>query len=262
MVPAMQTFALCLQEEFNKRKSRNSGYSVRSFAKQLGISSSYLSKLMNGKKSVSEETFFKIASRLKFEENIIDDLHASLPQFKMQRLDFNEIVVDEFQFIADWYHYAILEAVTLADFKPQATWFAQRLNLPLAKVEAALERLKRLGYLKTNAKGEVLNLVENHTTAHLASPGSACREHERQLLDLAIHSLDDVAIENRDQSSLTLAIPSSRIKEAREKINTFRREMAALLQRKGKRDSIYHLSVSFYPVTEIKQIHKIPRSIK
>jgi len=200
---------------------------------------------------VGEETFAKMASRLEIDQEQVEIYRARLPGFKSEKLSFTPLAADHFQSIADWHHYAILEAVTLHDFDPSPEWVSEKLNISQSKAKEAIERLVRLGCLEMKA-GRLATSVKNHTTVDLPTPTGACREHERQILGLAIRALDDIPIESRDQSSLTLAIPSSRFKEAREKIDQFRGEMASLLQRRGKRDTIYHLSVSFYPVTNPK----------
>lgn len=247
-----ETFPELLREELNQRRAKNPRYSLRAFAQTLGISPSFLSKVLAGKKSLSEETFMKLASRLDLAEESIENMRAGLPGFKLSALTFSPTEADNFQAIADWHHYAILEAFTLNDFEPSAQWLAEKLGLTESKVEAALDRLYRLGYLKKQANGEWDRKIANHTTTHLPTPTLACREHERQVLQLALLALDQTSIAERDQSSMTMAIPQSRFKEAQKKIDDFRREMTALMQRRGKRDSIYHLSVSFYPVTTSK----------
>lgn len=58
------------------------------------------------------------------------------------------------------------------------------------------------------------------------------------------------ALEERLQTSLTLAIPSSKFEEARARIRAFRQEMDVLFDADTDKDLIYHLSISFYPVSE------------
>lgn len=197
----------------------------------------------------SQEMLLKISTRLQLERSKIENLLLECGQKAPDPLQFNQVSLDHFQFISDWHHYAILEAVTLSDFDPSPKWFSNRLGISESKVKEALERLVRLGYLSKNKKGKIEPIVGNNTTTGEAPSAGARREHERQVLELAIEALDRTPVTERNQSSMTLAIPSSRFPEAVEKITRFRREMTALLQRKGERDSVYHLSISFYPIS-------------
>jgi len=110
------TFAIHLREELLRRRANNPRYSLRAFALHLGVSSSFLSKILMGKKSVSETTFLKMATRLKLNHEAIESYRARLPGYKPSRLQFNPVTVVHFQIIADWHHYAILEAVTVQGF--------------------------------------------------------------------------------------------------------------------------------------------------
>lgn len=251
------SFSLLLKEELQKRQSKNPGYSLRAFAKTLGLSSSFISKVLNAKKNVSHETALTIASRLNFDEEIVQNIFASAPNFKLKQMEFDTVAVDEFHFISDWHHFAILEAVTLSDFqvenrKKQIKWFAERLSITEDRASSGVERLERLNLLKTDADGNILGIEKNTTAISSQVPSSANREHERQILEKAVDALEKTPVEHRSQSSMMMAIPASRVDEAKEKIKAFRREMSTFLQRKGKRDSIYQLSISFFPLTKIE----------
>lgn len=252
-----QSFTLILKEELQKRKSKNPGYSLRAFAKSLGLSSSFVSKVLNAKKNVSRETALTIASRLNIDEEVMQIVFSDAPNFKLKQMEFDTVAVDEFHFISDWHHFAILESVTLADFqvesrKKQIKWFAERLSITEDRAGSAVERLERLKLLSTDENGNILGIEKNNTAISSQVPTSANREHERQILEKAIEALERTPFEHRSQSSMMMAIPASRVDEAKEKIKTFRREMSTFLQRKGKRDSIYQLSISFFPLTKIE----------
>ena len=241
-------FNIFLKEELNRRKRNNPGYSLRAFSKQLGLSSSFVSKVMSGQKNISEETLLKISSRLNLASTELG-IFIDQTEENSTETPYKTLAVDQFQFISDWYHFAILEAATLKTFKATPDWISAHLNIPLDVAGTALKRLQRLELIKIGKNLKLESDIKNNTTVSQAAPNSAHTEHERQLLHKAIEALDLYSTEVRSQSSMTLAIPSSRLDEAKDKIKNFRREMTALLQRKGERDSVYQLSVSFFPLT-------------
>ena len=151
--------------------------------------------------------------------------------------------------IADWYHYAILELVTLDSFQPSPKWIAKKLGISLHQASAAIERLQRLEYLETDEQGRWINCSGNNTTVGNDFTAVAFRKLQRQVLEMAVVALEEVPLEDRDQSSMTLAIDSSRLPEIKEELRSFRRHLTEKYQRPGPRDSVYHLGLSFYPVT-------------
>jgi uncharacterized protein (TIGR02147 family) len=250
-----------LRQELQKRKRVNGHYSLRAFARNLGLSSSFLSKVIAGKRSVSQETFYKITSRLNLSQNHTEALFNQ-SSIKVTTPDFEIIKADHFRLISDWHHYAILECATLTDFEPSARWIANRLSISEERAKTGLERLTRLGLLKIDKNGQVISVAQEHYTSGILQtvPSTAHTEHERQVLEGALVALDKFSTERRHQSSMTIAIPESRLKEARDRIRKFRRELTAQLQRRGKRDSVYQLSISFYPLTT-KSNDKITKNI-
>ena len=243
------SFTVLLKEELNRRQRKNPGYSMRAFSKSLKLSSSFVSKVLNGQKNISPKKMLSLASMLNADQDAVEEMITRSPSYKVDNIKFAALAVDQFEYIADWHHFAILEAISLQDFESNPKWFAQRFGITEARADQAIKRLLRLGLLKIDKKGNLSDDVQHRTTIGASVPSTANTEHERQLLQKAIEALDEIPKTERSQTSMTMSIPSSRFKEAREKILTFQREMAAFLQRKGKRDSVYQLSISFYPLT-------------
>jgi uncharacterized protein (TIGR02147 family) len=246
------SFSDILRDELLRRKRNNSSYSLRSFARSLGLSSSFLSKLMNGKRSVSETTLLKLATRIGLSEEQLEVLSSQMVQ-KTNSPEFEAICADQFKLIADWHHYAILECASLFDFESSPTWIANRLSISEERARLALERLTRLGFLKLDKNGKLVAVLKDYSSVTKAGISSANTEHQRQILEGAIAALDVVPTKRRHQGSVTLAIPESRLPEAIDRIRKFRRELMSFLQRKGRRDAVYQLSISFYPLTQNKK---------
>jgi uncharacterized protein (TIGR02147 family) len=237
-----------LSEELAKRMGRNPKYSLRAFAKTLGLSSSFVSKLMNGQRPFTEKTLAKISRHLDLTPSQIARIQESMKDRQKMPLTFQSLDLDRFQMISDWYHFAILELSTIENVVLNPGNVSSLLGISIHESKSALERLERLGLLNNNS-GKGPEPAQSFSTVGPNFTTAATRNQQRQILEMAIRALDSVPFEERDQSSVTLAIPKARVGEAKKKIAAFRREMTELLQRPGKRDSVYHLSVSFYPVT-------------
>lgn len=276
-----QNFTSYLKMELVSRNKKNPRYSLRSFSKTLDLSSSFVSKLLNGKRQLTEETFNKISAQLSLspelashyrnveftnrmsksikdksksyiEGEIDQDLLGESREFNDDDKKFKALSMDQFNFIAEWYHFAILELLTVEGFIVNPNYISAQLNITPLEAQHALDRLFRLGLIKLRktSKGDQVFVSENHTTIGREIATAATLKQQEAFLKMAANALIEIPIEQRSQTSMTMAIPKSRLKEAQKMIHDFRRNMTSLLQRRGKRDSVYQLTVSFYPLTK------------
>jgi uncharacterized protein (TIGR02147 family) len=161
---------------------------------------------------------------------------------------------DQFSAIADPLHYALLSLLETPE-APAAShaWMAGRLRTSSLRVSAALQRLERLN-LVSRAEGRLVPTFESlSTTEDIASP--ALRLSHRTTLEDAASTLDEVALELRDVSSMTMAIDPARLPKAKEMIREFRRQLAAYLEA-GRRTEVYNLNLQLLPVTQVRQGEK------
>ncbi len=249
-----------LKTELVRRCQKNAKYSLRAFAKSLELSPAFVSKLLKGERAFTPKTIDRLSVKLPLHPMQVEHYKAQLKRkknsLKANEVGFRQISLDQFQLISDWYHFAILELVTIKDFQNSPAWIAKQLSISTHEASDALERLLRLGYLKKGPRGQ-LKLVEENSTiigTEIALP--AKQSQQKQILELAMRALMETPVEQRSQSACTMAIPSERIDEAKDIITEFRRKLTALMQRPGNRDSVYQLSVSFFPLTPTKKQEK------
>ena len=227
-----------LANEFSTRSKRNPRYSLRAFAKTLGISHSLLSLVLSGKRPVSK----KLLLRLEEEMGLPQEKHTP------KNVSFNQITLDTFALLADWYHYAILNLLEIPRTPLNEKTISQRLDISRADAGMALLRLERLGLIKKE-KGQWKRcsaplMVENKIST------AATRKHHKQVLEKALDSLENDPFEIRDFSSVTFAVDPKLIPLARKKIMKFRRELMQELESKGNQSEVYHLAVQIYPVSK------------
>lgn len=70
-------YRIILEAEFSQKKARNKRFSLRSFAKFLGVDVSYISKLRAGNMILSPELAAAFAGRLKLQEKVRKDFIIS-----------------------------------------------------------------------------------------------------------------------------------------------------------------------------------------
>ncbi len=246
-------FRLFLREELLRRCKQNPSYSLRAFARTLGLESSYLSKLVRGNRTITKKVVDRIGFKLGLDPDEIDRFKSKIgtdSSTERTETNFRQLAYDSFKLISDWYHYAILELITVEGFRADHKWIAKSLNINVTEVQSALERLVRLGLLEQDKNGKWETHSANNTTINLDYSEAALKSLQQQILEKAIVSLQEIPLDQRDQSAMTMAIDSKLLPEAKKKIRTFRRDLCAFLQDGRKRDQVFHLSVSLYPVSK------------
>lgn len=245
-------FRELLQAELVRRTKQNPAYSLRAFARMLGVQSGFLSKILLGQRRVTATTVRRFGAKLGLSLRDIEHYENITQQNKEESptLNFRQISYDQFQVLADWYHFAILELAIIKDFQPQPKWIARTLGISLATAREAIERLERLHYIEIQPNGSWILREEHSTTLGMAETNAALRQMQRQFLQKALDALENVDIHERDQSAVTMAIDSSRLPEAKEKIKKFRRELASFVSNGKIKDSVYQMSISLYPLMQ------------
>lgn len=249
------SFRVFIQNELIRRTQANPRYSLRAFARSLKMDHSTLVKVLHGKRQLGKRATLSIAAKLGLNPS---EAQALLPTPKNQKDQvedhYQQLTLDSFAVISDWYHFAILELLRIDHFQPQPGWIAEVLGIEEHEAEQAIVRLKRLGLIEVDSEGRWFQPNDAKTTT-TGNPftARAFRNLQRQILQKAIVALEEVPMESRDQTSMTMAIDVQKLPEAKKKITEFRRELAAYLSRGERRDEVYHLSISLYPVSQIQE---------
>jgi hypothetical protein len=248
--PAIKPRVL-LMGELERRSHRNPKYSLRAFARAIGLTPAGLSLVLSGKRQLTLKTGRRIVDRLGLEPNLkgsfLSGCKGSGRYDDSGGSSSRTLELDQFALIADWYHFAILSLIDLKEFKSDFQWIASRLGITLAQAKAAVDRLERMGILDTSSRrwrqvGAPI-LLENQV------PAAAARTHQKQVLEKALESLENDPFESREISSMTFAVDPAQMPLAADEIRKFRVYLMNLLGKKGNPREVYHLAVQFYPVT-------------
>lgn len=215
-----------LQECFVARCERNSSYSLRRYAQVLGIGYSDLSKLLRGKRKITQKMYARLAEKLPLPSHA----HSS----------YEALDQDKFRVVADWYHFAILALARTQAFRSDSGWIARQLGISRAETNAAIERLERLHLLKKGRSGWTVS--KNTTTMTSTATSPALRSLQTQLLQKAVAAIEEVDISERDHASMIMAIDPARMPEAVRRIDAFRRELCAFLEGGVNRTEVYCFS--------------------
>ena len=251
-----------------RRKSRNQSYSLRAFARDLQMSPSSLSAILRGNQSLRENTAESIAQKLNFkfkEKAFLKDLilaesarNEKVREFARQRLKtarktqrYKPLKEDQFRVIADWYHGAIVELVTVRGFDPSPQWIASRLGIDIEEAKASLFLLEKLGLIKKAGGTYVTNPYAYD--AIIERPSAAVRKFQRQVIAMSIASLFEDPGEEREVLSMIVAIPRAQLPEFRQEMRKFVSDFWQRIENVPK-DDLY----SFSQLCPVKNRRKRP----
>lgn len=244
----MQPIQELIQAELLRRKKNNKSYSLRAFAQLLDIPPGRLSEIISGKRVATAAVQQKILKQLGATD-IKNFLDVSVTKnFKFnERKDYHFVPDETFSVLADWYHFAILALMDTASFKNDAKWIAKRLNISVFEATSAVAKLLNVGLIE-NKKGKLVKTNKNLTTSSDIE-SMALRESHKQSLKQAERALDEVQIDLRDITSITMAIDIKKIAIAKKMIKEFRLKMSDFLE-SGPQTEVYNLNVQLVPVTK------------
>jgi uncharacterized protein (TIGR02147 family) len=238
-----------LQNVFIERCRANEQYSLRAFARSLSIPPSSLSEILNERRPISKKLGLKLGKALNMSEEHIDAFNT--PKEKLE-VDYQQLALDSFYVISEWYHYGILQLLKTNNFNNDSKWIAERLGVTISNIDLAIDRLIRIGILEVSQNGKLKDVTDGHTS-HLRSnfTSAQLKDFQIQALEKAIYSLKSVPIDLRDNTSMTFAMNKEAIPYAKEEIKKFRRKLTKKLEDFGEPDEVYQLAISLSPLTNI-----------
>ena len=138
-----------------------------------------------------------------------------------------------------------------SDFRSAPTWIAGRLGLKVATVQAALDRLKRLGVVRQDRSGWLSTAKPRFRTSDDITNSSIQRAHH-QYLDKAREALDKLPVTQRDFTSLMLTLAPEQLPRAKEMIRKFQDDFMAELE-PSPRPEVFQLCIQLFPLTSIAE---------
>lgn len=233
-----------LKEHFNKAKEVNPSISLRAFAKKIEVSPSTLSEILNNKRAIS----------LKIQKKLIKKLGLAVPEkYHIIQGEINlkknqKITLKDFSQISDWYYFAILSLAEIPGFQLETSWVSQRLGITDAEAQNALDQLIKLQLLVPDRDNGSYKAVPFNFYTPTDQSNEDLKEHTRQSLQLAQESLEVDPVEKRDFSTVTLAIPQSKIPMAKKMITDFRKKLSRAVE-EGEKEEVYKLAIQFFPLS-------------
>jgi uncharacterized protein (TIGR02147 family) len=247
-----------LQSRYEALRQKNPQYSIRAFAKKVGLNSGAVSSIFNGKRNVSITLARRLAERLMLDPQERSELFALFPEKRRYKRDatdsldpnYLQLSVAQYRVVAESQHFALMTLMTTKNFKSDPTWIAKRLRISVPKTEQAIARLISIGILEKDAEGNLTRIPEKFRTTDDVADLSIRKSHE-ETLDLAKESLHRETVAQRDFTHTSIAIDPKNLSMAKELIRKFQDDFTQLVET-GNKTEVYRLSMQFFPLTDLE----------
>ena len=224
-----------LNDFFKIKRTKNPAFSVRAMAQLFKTSPAQMSQILSGKRPLSRKFINTLAEKL------------DLPKAN-SKLEFDTIEDDEFKLISDWHHFAILSLSKTSKNKADPRFIANLLGIDYFVSKESFERLRKLGLIEVKEGRFTQTTKPLHTTNDI--PSTAIRKNHKQNLFLAAEKIEEVDVELREFTSMTMAFNMRKLQAAKKLIRKFKTDLYELVSQ-GKCEDVYTFSAQLFPVTKI-----------
>jgi uncharacterized protein (TIGR02147 family) len=259
-----------LTQELKRKQKAHPSYSLRALARDLKVSSSYLSAVLKGKKLVPMHRLGEIAKRLEMDEIRMAQLQraivlTSVPPEQLQLLNRDldghrnplenleqsqPMSKADLKLWSQWYYLPILDLTTCEDFVSDLKWISRRLKVPIGDVSEAIHFLLEKGYL-IEEKGQ-WKKTDLHLRYPCTTPNETIRNFHKEYLLKAIQVMKEQTspeeFSRRVISGMIIASDPKKIAQARQVLETALLEASRILC-EGECTELYQLGVQLYPLT-------------
>jgi uncharacterized protein (TIGR02147 family) len=259
-----------LNFELRERQKKIARFSLRAWSRQVGYKNpSYLSHVLGRKRRLKPEFASKLAANLElkgrslkyFELLVLNQNAATESEQETYRKLMsaarprrgsnatNQLSLETFSLIADWYHWAILEMTDLADFDGDPRAIQRKLcsKVDLKTIQRAIGRLLRAGLLTHDGGGHLVraNKDTNNETEAPAQPEAVIAYH-KQMGELAVKAVAGQPRCDRDFFGSTLTIRRENFEKVQEILKEAHRQVIRYAEHGKTGDDVYQLNTQFF----------------
>lgn len=246
----MSDARLILLQEITERRARNPAYSLRAFARDVGVSPAALSQYLNRKRELSNKNRQSIIQRLSLSpaqaQSFTGKLTRTSKPFSVTQ-SHDVLGEEEFQLISDWISVAIMNLARLKDNVGDPQWIADRLGVAIHEAREAYERLLRFGLIKLS--GHRMQRTARPFVTSTDVPSAAIRRFHGGLLRRAESALLNLPVSERDITAITMPTDPAKLKEAKKILQRTRHRISKLLD-SAEATEVFVLAMQLFPITK------------
>ena len=258
-----------LQEFYELEKSLDPTFSYRIFAAAIDMDASLLVKILQGKRHVSTKNIEAFVQFFRFKEGKAEYFREMVTYGKakndeqvrkhfetlqkMRPSSCRELDEARYRYFQQWFYPMIRSALDVFDYRgPEHAAALGDSCIPKIsanQVENAVDALLQLGLVHRRKDGRIVP-----TDAHLKTKehwlSASISDYQKSIAELAHRSIAETPKEERDISTLTMALDSSQIQRIRDIIAEARRSIVNVANSMPSQicDSVYQLNFQLFPM--------------
>lgn len=258
-----------LQEFYELEKSLDPTFSYRIFAAAIDMDASLLVKILQGKRHVSTKNIEAFVLFFRFKEGKAEYFREMVAYGKakndeqvrkhfetlqkMRPSSCRELDEARYRYFQQWFYPMIRSALDVFDYRgPEHAAALGDSCIPKIsanQVENAVDALLQLGLVHRRKDGRIVP-----TDAHLKTKehwlSASISDYQKSIAELAHRSIAETPKEERDISTLTMALDSSQIQRIRDIIAEARRSIVNVANSMPSQicDSVYQLNFQLFPM--------------
>jgi uncharacterized protein (TIGR02147 family) len=262
-----------LRDAWHLKRQNNQSFTVRAWAHQLGINShGSFYQIIRGQRALPKNYVQPLSKSLNltpkeslYLETLVEFHKAksgSLKAYYKARLkelsptpslSFYEI--ETFHYLKNPLNGAIIELTNLQDFKFDAVWIKDRLQIgtSINEIQRSIELLLELGLLKKEEDGSIKRVHQNlHTKQDIQN--EALQEYHHNVLKIAQEQISKQVVSKREYNATAMGIKKKDIPVIKERIRDFLKQFIAEFETpEGQAEEIYQFAIQFFALTDTKE---------
>jgi len=258
-----------LQSYQESRKADKDWYSVRYMAGRIEMDPGQLVKVLQGKLHLPlaripaisklcrfdgrEEAYFETLVRLGRAKTRGEIQELTERIVALRGVEVKGLEADQAEYFHNWHHAVVRSLAGIVPFRGGFEAIGEMITprVSAEKIKESVELLARLGLLREDDKG-YWRLAEPHVHPGDKMPAEVVRRFQGQTMRLAERSLEEIPVDERDISSLTVTLRWSDLPRMREKVAEIRRQIQTLATESSEPDGVFQLNVQLFPVARVR----------
>lgn len=264
-----------LKNWFADAKKRNPRFSHRDFARQSNITTpNFLQMVLQRKLNLNSSTLCKVAAGIGltkrqeqyFEALVGYDQAKTFPErdkyyqrmLRLKKASPQTVLHrSQYAYYSAWHHSALRALLGYVKFNPRKDDFASLgkmlyPNITASQVRKSINLLEKLDLVKKNTCGDYVQSTPSISTG-AGKKSVEIVKHQMDVINLAKAALNDLPVECRDVSTLTLNISAKGFEAIRDKIGAMRKEIIQIACKDDLDDRVYQLNIQLFPLTNPKK---------
>ncbi len=243
-------------------------FTYTKFSRMAGFTTpNFLKDIIDGKRNLGPRSIQRICAGFDFNkgeteyfENLVlmnqagtheeKDRHyrrlGRAPRYQMLHRDDRRL----YRFYSRWYYPVIRELVTAVDFRDDPAWIAERITPSITPAEAkrAMDVLEQTGQIRHGANGKWEQAAPVMTTGRQIESLAVAKYH-KAMISLAGKALGNVSHEQRNISSLTMAVSPETYNAIVREVLAAQQRIIELVSKEDRARDVYQLNFQLFPLT-------------